>query len=275
MRSQIRALLICYTLVSIGLAQDSAVGPLNPELDAAKGQYKRDIEAAKDKLLSQLDAKLDFAARRGSLDLVETVKSQSEAFLADGTLPTIVPSQSFSRSVETALTKLEASYDQSIRKYVQDDKLDDARFLRDEIAKIKSSPFATPTVPKASVEILSGSSDLQQFANGRRAFTNRGYVWQDIPSNFDLTRFSALKGGGAEPLRIKVVSAGTVYIAASTEDRAVVERYAIANGWQPTNASFSYNAKGKTKMYILKRDLSAGEYTIPRLGWAGPTILAP
>lgn len=153
--------------------------------------------------------------------------------------------------------------------------LDDARFLREEHDAIRGAATGLLAMPAAEIEIISGAAKFQPLANGTRAFTNRRYVWGDIPDDFPLKRFSAVDGGGTKAIHVNLKTTGMVYIAFSAEAQLPAAQFARAHKWEPAELSFSYNAQGKTKMFVLQKFLRAGEYKFPRLGFAGPVFLLP
>jgi len=271
------AIFIGFSLLiaSPSIAQEPTPASIEAELDVAKSRFADEINSAKQQLQQQLQAKLDFATRRGSLELVETVTEESKKFIADGTLPTIVSTSGFQRGVDAALARLEKAYENAIRLYVQEGMLDDARFLREEYAAIRDSATGLQSMPTAEIEIISGAAKFQPFANGTRAFTNRRYVWGDIPDDFPLKRFAAVEGGGTKVIHINLKTAGMVYIAFSTEAQLPAAQFAKASKWEPAELTFSYNAQGKVKMFVLQKFLRAGEYRFPRIGFAGPVFLLP
>lgn len=271
------AILLSLSLfvASPSTAQEPPPESIEAELDAAKSRFDDEINSAKQKLQQQLQEKLDFATRRGFLELAETVTEQSKKFIDDGTLPTIVSTSGFERGVDVALARLEKAYENAIRLYVQEGMLDDARFLREDYAAIRDSASELKSIPAAEIEIISGAAKFQPFANGTRAFTNRRYVWRDIPDDFPLKRFAAIEGGGTNVVHINLKTDGMVYIAFSTEAQLPAAQFARANKWEPTELAFSYNAQGKTRLFVLQKFLRAGEYRFPRIGFAGPVFLLP
>lgn len=266
---------LSFLIALPSLAQEPTAASIEAELDAAKSRFDDEIKSAKQQLQQQLNEKLDFATRRGSLELVETVSEQLKIFVADGTLPTIVSTSSFDRVVNASLSRLEKAFENAIRFYVQQGMLDDARFLREEYAAIRDSATGSLSMPVAEIEIVSGSARFQPLSNGARAFTNRRYVWGDIADDFPLKRFSAVEGGGTKTIHVKLKTTGLVYVAFSTEDQVPVAQFAKINKWAPTELTFSFNAKARRKMFVLQKVLRPGEYRFPRIGWSGPVFLLP
>ena len=271
----LNALIAFLVLASACLGQETNVTEVDSEIVAAKEKFNAQIALERNELIKQLHAKLEFAKRRGILELVESVEKEIEDFESNGKLPTVVSVSRFESSVARAVNKLELAYKRSIKKYVQDGLTDDARFLREEFVAIKKDPLNRPSFSDAVLEISSGANPLQPFANRKRAFTNRSYVWGDVPPGFKLKKFAQGKGGSQEPVNIEVKSAGIVYIAMSSEDKENVASFLQQHGWEPTEHRFSYNARGKTVMYVYRKLLAAGKYKIPRVNFSGPTILSP
>lgn len=105
---------------------------------------------------------------------------------------------------------------------------------------------------------------------GAAAFTNRKYVWLDIPDSIRGWNYTMLAGG--EPASVIVsVSADTVLYAASLNENDILE------GWQPVpNASLCYSDAAKTRLPLYARRFNAGAIaSVPEQGWSGVILIAP
>jgi hypothetical protein len=112
---------------------------------------------------------------------------------------------------------------------------------------------------------------LQPFGNDQRAFSNRTYVWNDIPSRFAGWTFTQV--GGGERARIEVTAKRdmTIYVATS----ASWAQNHLAS-WEPTGDKFCYTDANRTSMVILSRRLKSGETSKLLQGsWAGTLLLLP
>ncbi|QDU73286.1 hypothetical protein Pan97_02540 [Bremerella volcania] len=255
-------------------AADSDKVP-DPEIIAAKEVFEENIDSAKKHLLERLETKLEFAQRRGELELVESVVKEIEAFKGKGILPTVVPADGYVTTFERALTQLENAYDQVVRRYVREGLLDDARYLQDEIKKIKALPSNHPTYANAEIVVKSGASSLQNLKNGVRAFSDRSYKWVDIPDDFPFKQFAQVQGEGTKPIHFQVKTPGVVYIALSNEHPTRVTAFIREYEWAPTGFRLNHTAKTGKPVDVFMRNMDAGEYHMPRVNFSGPTLLSP
>ena len=135
---------------------------------------------------------------------------------------------------------------------------------------------ATP----APVSLTPGGSGytLRRLQVGALAFTDRDYVWTDVPPMLaDGTfQFTSLAGGAAVPANISGVAhggAGDVFVA---NDGAAVPQL-LAAGWESmedVQIGLEYNDTGRSRLTVLRRALANGErFEVPQAGWAGSILL--
>ena len=108
--------------------------------------------------------------------------------------------------------------------------------------------------------------------NDARAYANRTYVWFDVPPALDGWRTKQTYGGEPALVALTARAQVTVYMATSLSTAAN-----RLPGWQRVNDwTFGYTDGGRTKMQVLRRDLTAGErIVIPQPSWTGGILLLP
>jgi len=108
------------------------------------------------------------------------------------------------------------------------------------------------------------------FDDDAPAFSNRTYVWRDVPADFRGWRY-AQTGGGQFAVIAVTAKEQTTLFAATTKSMA-----AKISGWTETDDGFHYTDGGKTEMRILRRDVSEGHtVSVPQGGWTGTLLLIP
>ena len=106
-------------------------------------------------------------------------------------------------------------------------------------------------------------------SNGARAFSNRGYVWTNVPPAFAGWSYTQTSGGVPAEIRVTSRTSGSLFAAAPPAARLA--------GWTPLqNATFAYTDRTLTPMSIWSRPLAADETVpLPQRGWTGTLLLWP
>ena len=123
-----------------------------------------------------------------------------------------------------------------------------------------------PDEQTALIYPVSGFKSIEPFRNKVRSWSNRDYVWSDIPTNVTFGKFARTPGDDTTPLVFTVKNSGYVY---------VIDRVHPGTGWTSTGTYCVYTDKSKSKMTIYKRRYTPGKYSIKQNGWAGPVLLIP
>ncbi len=120
--------------------------------------------------------------------------------------------------------------------------------------------------------ILTGRAfELARLEAGARSFSNRDYVWAEVPAAFAGGRFTRLSGGEGAQIVLKAKRDATLFIATALALPGVK-----LDGWKQTGAALSYNDAGNTSLAVLSRELKAGqEVAVPQGNWTGTLVLLP
>ncbi len=113
---------------------------------------------------------------------------------------------------------------------------------------------------------------MQPLANGKRAFSNRDYVWTDLPREASEQGWRYTQTAGGEPAEIEVeaLRETTVYLASAPSLPGL-----SARGWEAEpGVTFRYTDGGRTLLQVYARKLAAGEkVTLPQGHWAGGMLV--
>ena len=226
-------------------------------------------------VITELDKKIQAARRAGDLKSIERITAEKNRFIKQGTIPASINETALNHKISLALLALKNEFNDAIKESVKQGNRETAKRLREELKSFEAAPWQRSTWGFADYKVLSGAEDWQPFANKARAYTNRGYVWTEIPPACPLKQFTPVAGGNNTPLQIQVTSPGWVFIAFSQGNQDQVQAYLAQHAWQPTPYTFAYNADGGTSMRIFRKQLTAGEYEIPRINFSGPFLVQP
>ncbi|HRR35058.1 MAG TPA: VCBS repeat-containing protein [Kiritimatiellia bacterium] len=119
--------------------------------------------------------------------------------------------------------------------------------------------------------IISGRGwTLQPLANGKQAFSNRPYVWADLPRDTSAWRYTQTAGGEPAIVKVEARRTTTVYMACDIADPD-----ARLDGWAPVSGiTFRYTDGGRTQMHVYERQLQTGERVrVPQGSWTGGLLL--
>ncbi len=134
-----------------------------------------------------------------------------------------------------------------------------------------SKPAKMTGVARPANLVLSGNGyALGKLANGEVAFSNRGFIWQEVPKDFEGWTFTRKAGGGRASIKAQAKTSGLVFIATNTQP--------LDARWKPMNdRSFHYNDKEKSRLFIYVRTMNEGDTVdIPQSdGWIGTILILP
>lgn len=131
---------------------------------------------------------------------------------------------------------------------------------------------ATAVGQEVAVKVDGSGFEIQDFAEGAKAFGNRDYVWTDVPERFQGWQFTQTLGGGRARLEAVPNQDGVLYAATAPGQPGP-----SLGGWKKIpDAVFHYTDKGRSSMLVYERPCKAGERVyVPQGNWAGIIVLAP
>lgn len=143
-------------------------------------------------------------------------------------------------------------------------------------AKSAATPAVASGIPLAQGTPTSGFAAVGVFTNGAKAYSNRNYVWLDIPSKLGASRFVMIAGGAQEQICLKVTKAGRMLLGVSEQIAESDKDYLRNNHWKQTDSEFFYSTNPiKTRMFVFEKQVLPGQLVLPRLGWGSPIVLLP
>jgi hypothetical protein len=120
--------------------------------------------------------------------------------------------------------------------------------------------------------ILTGYGfEVARLDNGEQAFSNRTYVWENVPERFRGWRITRTNGGERAEIQVQSQRDTTVHIATASSQTGM-----DLQGWQKSEATFAYTDRGHTAMAIFSRAVKTGEEVVIAQGnWTGGLVLLP
>ncbi|HEV7299874.1 MAG TPA: hypothetical protein VGN72_10950 [Tepidisphaeraceae bacterium] len=150
-----------------------------------------------------------------------------------------------------------------------------AKVAKEQTDALRKSLQKSVIESVAAIAVEGAGFKLAPFTNNSKAFSNRNYVWSDIPAAFEGWSYTQTAGGQPASIKITVKQAGDVYIAIGSG-----AKIPELKGWKPIRGGrFGYNdGKGST-LSIFSREAKAEDVLeIPQTavaGWAGCAVLVP
>jgi hypothetical protein len=111
-------------------------------------------------------------------------------------------------------------------------------------------------------------TEIGTFDNDQKAFTNRNYVWLDIPERFQGWKFTRQNVGGKplEEINVHAKKDATVYL--------ITTRYTAYNYWKLIHSESGYSDTSKSRIRIYERSVKKGEHVkLPQWGFTGGILL--
>lgn len=109
-------------------------------------------------------------------------------------------------------------------------------------------------------------------ANGEKAFSNRNYVWEEVPQEINGWRCTRVGGGETATIAITARQDTVVHMATVSTQKGI-----NPDGWEPVkNLSFIYTSQGRKRLNVYRRKMAKGEHLkIPQGNWSGGILLMP
>ncbi|MFA7003104.1 MAG: exo-alpha-sialidase [Verrucomicrobiia bacterium] len=135
-----------------------------------------------------------------------------------------------------------------------------------------SVPLTSPGASRhetADFTITGTGFEIAKFNEGGTAFSNRNYVWQNLPEKFRGGTYTRTAGGEAAVIAVRAKRDATLQVATTA-----AQGKTMLSDWEEMGASFNYTDKGKTKMAVFTRALKIGqEVVVPQGNWTGTLVL--
>lgn len=165
---------------------------------------------------------------------------------------------------------------QSLQKELaRQDKLKEAIEVKEALANVDETlgiyvPSASDKLSPQIPAVVEWSGKTKPFAEGELQFTNRGYVWTDVPKKYQKWKISMQAGGSQIDSKIKVKTRGLVYIVVDP----TVEKEFNSNGWKSIEV-LKGGGRGVQEYIMVEKVFKTGRYTISGEGWLTTRILLP
>ena len=249
---------------------------IDRRLSQSLAEYDVAIESAEKVVVELLDKSWTGAQQAGDLKAVTRIDAEKNAFLSDGTPPQSLNQRiinRFLRAKSRADSTLVAAYKRAISAHTKANAIPAAEFIQKELDRFVESGRENLN---ASFENVTNAGSAKPLANRARAYTNRGYTWVRIPKDFPLKKFYPIPGDREKAIIVRVDQPGWLYVAISSEDKNSVNAFVTSGGWLPTGLTFAYSTKSQpTQVFVYRKQVRRGEFTLPPANWSGPLLLSP
>ncbi len=132
------------------------------------------------------------------------------------------------------------------------------------------------TIESRDFSVTGSGFAIAKLENGTKAFSNRDYIWQSVPSSLNAHRYTQSAGG--TPPRVIVHAKQDVVLEVMS---AMEQRGVDLASWDRPGTSFTYtDRKGKagkgTRMMLLHKALQKGQdFELPQGNWSGVLLIFP
>ena len=132
-------------------------------------------------------------------------------------------------------------------------------------------PDPEQTIETQDVTIEGQRFELATLAEDALAFSNRSYVWKDVPASLSGWQYTKTGGGVRATMAVTAKHDTTLYVATAKNSAEKV-----LSGWLPMDETFVYTDKNRTPMAVFRRHTQAGETVrLPQGNWTGTLLLMP
>ena len=127
-----------------------------------------------------------------------------------------------------------------------------------------------PLRVEADEAVVTGSGwKMAALNNGKPAFSNRSYVWADLPAEAKGWTYTQTAGGERAEILLEARKDMTAHLAAVPSQSGLA-----LSGWKPTGITFRYTDGGKTALQLFAHALKAGEkLALPQGNWSGGLLV--
>lgn len=136
-------------------------------------------------------------------------------------------------------------------------------------AAVASADEAAQRVEADGLVVTGSGWTLQPLTNGKRAFSNRDYVWAELPKESAGWTYTQTAGGGRAEITVEARRNVSAHLA-TVPGQAGID----LSGWKPQGFSFRYTDGGRTSLQVFTRALKAGEkLSLPQGNWSGGLLV--
>lgn len=120
--------------------------------------------------------------------------------------------------------------------------------------------------------VITGAGfEIAQFDEGGTAFSNRQYLWQNVPQEFRGWSYTRTSGGEAAVITVRARRDLTLHVSTTP-----AQAKSIFGDAQQAGAAFHYTDRGQTAMAVVTLKLAGGqEMVVPQGNWTGTLVLVP
>jgi hypothetical protein len=106
------------------------------QLETAKAEYDDEMDRVHASVMTSLETKLAAAKKAGSLEQVEKIQAEIDAFDNEDQLPTLVSTRQYKRELSKACKKMENAFVEARTAYVKVDKTDEAKVIQAQLEPV-------------------------------------------------------------------------------------------------------------------------------------------
>ena len=133
-----------------------------------------------------------------------------------------------------------------------------------------ASAATAPQRVETDEAIVTGSGwEMVPLANGQPAFSNRNYMWAELPMEAKDWTYTQTAGGERAEILLEARKDMTAHLAAVPSQSGL-----DLSGWKPTGITLRYTDGGKTLLQLYAHALKAGEkLALPQGNWSGGLLV--
>jgi hypothetical protein len=125
---------------------------------------------------------------------------------------------------------------------------------------------------RGEVSVEGSGFEIAELEEGAVAFSNRDYVFRDVPARVRGWQFTRLPGGrNAAEIKAKRATAGSIFMVTAPEQEGT-----DLEGWAPARVeTFHYTDPNNRALRVYYRSVEAGEeVSLPQGNWTGGIVIA-
>lgn len=283
--SHLLARLLCLTLLTAASA-DAQMSPgrfTTPALVQASTAYTQSMKLAQDRYVAALDAALKTAMKDGNLPEANAVNAVKTAVTGNAPPPETEfknskvneAKRAYDASVKSARSAYATVLQNALKPVLASGKLAEANAIQEEIRLLEGSPAKasenTSANETADMAVSGSGFTISTIQENAPAFSNRGYVWQEVPAAIKGWRYTKTAGGTRAEIKVRAKQDTIVHAATDLTDPGVK-----MTGWDRTGMHFTYNNGKGADIVLYKKKLSAGqEIEVPQGNWCGVIVFLP